>query len=213
MTLNLASKPFVNLRPIRRAGIILAVLGVLLLGVNVYLYWNHLSGKGLTESGLQEIDDELDQESVRFQAAQAKLAGFEPDELNRKIEFVNLRILQRTFSWSRLFDQVAETLPRDVRLTSLTPRFGESNRGRQRGRSRDGAADQVSLEIRGEAKTSEALLEFVDRLFAHEAFADPDLHQEATRPERNLITFSISTPYNPKEAGASTPVPAKEGEE
>ncbi len=207
MSLNLARRPFVNLRPIRRVGLILLVLGAALAVVNGYLYWNHLSGQGAAATGLQDVVRELERETGLLRAAEAQLAGFEPTELNQKIEFVNLRIRQRTFSWSRLFDLVVEALPSDVRLTSLSPRFGDPS---QRGREARNRTDLVGLEIRGEARTSEALLEFVDLLFAHRAFSDPDLHQEAMNPDRRVITFSISTMYRPSQDAPSQDPPSQD---
>ena len=72
MSLNLASNPFVNRRPVKRAGIILLVLGAVLLALNAYLYWNHLSGQGVAESGLQELADEFDRETELLRAAHAE---------------------------------------------------------------------------------------------------------------------------------------------
>lgn len=194
MGLNLASKPFVNRRPVVRAAYLLVALGLALALVNGYLYWNYLSGQGATESGLQEVIAELEEESEKLDRARQQLEGLETEELNRKIEFVNLRIQQRTFSWSQLFDVLAETLPGDVRLSSLAPKFGSSRSRRGRGRGAR-PSEEVLLEIRGEAKSSDVLLEFVDRLFAHPAFKRPDLQREQARPEENVIEFSIATSY------------------
>lgn len=214
MSLNLAQKPFVNRRPVRRVGLILGALGFILAVVNGYLFWNHLSGQGLAETGLQGVVDQLQQETALLLAAEGKLEGFEPDELNRKVEFVNLRIRQRTFSWSRLFDRLAETLPADVRLTRLNPSFADASRGESDSRTRDLGSEEVILEIKGESRSSDALLEFVDRLFEHEAFADPDLHQEAAQVDRAVITFSISTLYRPqnRQQTAATPASTEEAE-
>lgn len=168
------------------------VLGLLLATLNGFLYWDYLSGQGATESGLQGVVGELEEESELLSLAQQRLQGFDTKELNKKIEFVNLRIQQRTFSWSQLFDVFAETLPGDVRLSSLTPKFGDRL-------ARSGSnleSDEVQLEIGGEAKSSEALLEFLDRLFAHVAFDDPDLHQEHIRADEGVIDFSVSTRYS-----------------
>ena len=203
MSLNLAQRPFVNRRPVRRVGYLLWIAGLLLAVLNGFLYWDYLSGQGVTETGLQEVMEQLDEESRLLESARARLAGLETEELNRKVEFVNLRIQQRTFSWSRLFDVFAATLPDDVRLSTLTPKFEEA-RGRSRSRTTDLRSDAVQLEIRGQAKSSEALLEFLDRLFAHAAFDDPDLHQEQARRDQEIIEFSISTSYRPDIVDSAT---------
>ncbi|MFB3118836.1 MAG: PilN domain-containing protein [Myxococcota bacterium] len=204
MSLNLAQKPFVNWRPVRRVGYLLWIAGLLLAVLNGFLYWDYLSGQGVTETGLQEVMGQLDEESRLLESARARLAGLETEELNSKVEFVNLRIQQRTFSWSRLFDVFAATLPDDVRLSTLTPKF-EDARGRSRSRTTDLRSDAVQLEIRGQAKSSKALLEFLDRLFAHAAFDDPDLHREQARRDQEIIEFSISTSYRPDIVDLATP--------
>lgn len=196
MSLNLAGRPFVNRRPVQRISALAWSLGLVLAGVNGYLYWDYLSGQGAAETGLEEVVGELEKESELLARAREQIAGLEAEELNRKIEFVNLRIQQRTFSWSRLFDVFAATLPDDVRLSSLTPKF--ENAAKRRGSSRPGAGGEgVEIDIQGQAKTSEALLEFLDRLFAHPAFEDPDLHQEQARQDQQVIEYSISTQYLP----------------
>lgn len=201
MSLNLASRPFVNRRPVQRISLFIWAAGLLLAVVNGFLFWDYLSGQGETESGLQDVVAQLEEESALLQSAQDRLVGLETDELNSKIEFVNLRIQQRTFSWSRLFDVLATTLPDEVRLTSLAPRFEEASQRRRR-RGAASSPDEVLLEVRGEAKSSEALLSFLDRLFAHPAFGNPDLHQEAARLDRNVIVFSVSTSFRPDAAEA-----------
>jgi len=200
MSLNLAQQPFVNRRPVQRISLLLWILSLVLAVVNGFLYWGYVSGQGAAETGLQEVIVELQDESRLLVSAGERLEGLETDELNEKIAFVNLRIQQRTFSWSRLFDVLAATMPDDVRLSSLAPRFErEDRRGRRISRSR---SSDVELDIRGQAKSSQALLEFLDRLFAHPAFDDPDLHQEQVSQDRQGIEFSISTNYRP-DAGDS----------
>lgn len=202
MSLNLAQRPFVNRRPVRRLGYFFWILGLLLAVLNGFLYWDYLSGQGATESGLQEVIGELEEETRLLESARMQLEGLETDELNQKIEFVNLRIQQRTFSWSRLFDVFADTLPDEVRLSSLSPSFNSARRRGARRRATEGRPNSVGLEIRGQAKSSEALLEFLDRLFAHPAFDNPDLHQEAALPDQSAIEFSISASYRPDIAAA-----------
>ena len=197
-----------NRRPVRRVGYFLWIAGLSLAVLNGFLYWDYLSGQGVTETGLQGVMEQLDEESRLLELARARLAGLETEELNRKVEFVNLRIQQRTFSWSRLFDVFAATLPNDVRLSTLTPRFEDargrsSSRSISRSRTTGPPSDAVQLEIRGQAKSSEALLEFLDQLFAHAAFDDPDLHQEQTRRDQEIIEFSISTNYRPDVVGSA----------
>ena len=204
MSLNLARRPFINRRPVQRISVLAWILGLVLASLNAFLYWDYLSGQGATESGLQEVVAQLEDETEMLRLAREQLAGLEANELNNKIEFVNLRIEQRTFSWSRLFDVFAATLPADVRLSSLTPKF-ERDAGGATSRSKKLSSGEVQIEIRAQAKSGTALLEFLDRLFAHPAFRDPDLHREQTRSDQDVIEFSISTIYLTNAAEPTTP--------
>ena len=78
MSLNLAQRPFLNRQPVRRAGLTLGVIALGLAALNVYLYWNYLSGQGEAESGLQELVGQVEQETALFEAARADLEDFDP---------------------------------------------------------------------------------------------------------------------------------------
>lgn len=193
MQLNLAERPFVNRQPVRRVSALFLVLGVTLALVNGFLYWRHWAGQGAAETGLEDLGKQVEQERQLLDQAMASFEGFDAEVFNSKVDFVNRRILQRTFSWSRLFDEVVEAMPNDVRLVSLAPRFEDRDRRTERRALADGS-ENVKLDLQGDAKTSEALLEFVDRLFSHEAFEEPDLHRENLSPD-GFLQFSITVAY------------------
>ena len=58
--LNLAERPFVNLRPIRRTALILWVLGALVMIGNVWLYWGHVTAQSDKRDRLAEIEPAID---------------------------------------------------------------------------------------------------------------------------------------------------------
>lgn len=191
--LNLARQPFVNLKPIRRAGLLLAVAGFGLLVVNGALYWRHFTGEGRTRSRSQELAREIAAEEAEVAELHLRLSDLDIAGMNRRAQFVNLEIDRRRFAWSHLFDRVALVQPDAVRLLSMTPRFGGEDRSRSRRRV---APDEVNLELRGVAKDGEAMLEFLDRLFEHPAFRDPDLSRESRRQD-GMLNFDLSVLYLP----------------
>lgn len=203
--LNLSRRPFVNTRPVTRVTLVLWILGALLLLGNVTLFWGYLSGSTDMRAELASQEEQVEHEREAVSRLEARLAGLDLGEQNEQVEYLNRKIAERTFSWSLLFDRLAEALPDGVRLIQLRPAaIGGDERPRARtaaGRPAPLASDRVPLIIQGEARTDEEMLEFVDNLFAHAAFDDPDLNQEARDEEnQNRIRFALQVTYLPRDA-------------
>jgi Tfp pilus assembly protein PilN len=199
MSLNLASQPFVNSRPVRRLVFVLWCLSLLLIGANVYFYTRHFTGQQERRDRIEALTEQESAERARLTELELELAGFDLDWQNRQVNFLNLRIAERVFPWSRLFDRLTEALPREVRLTRLRPQI-ETLSG-----SADGPEEIVLLELRAEARNEEAILQFVGQLFEHAAFRNPNLSSESRRPRSNVTEFALAVTYLPERAG---PAPA-----
>lgn len=207
--LNLAAEPFVNRRPVVRLAVLLWIAGVVLLAVNAWLFRDFLVGRGDVHARLQEVRESIDVEERRIAALTEELTSFDLGSQNAQVQYLNQRIAQRRFSWSRLFDRLAEVLPQDVRLRTLTPSTDADGRS---SRTLDQEAPplargQVLLSIRGEARSDEDVLELVDALFADAAFEHPNLSRQATT-DRGLVEFQLDTVYNAPELPGARTVPA-----
>jgi len=201
--LNLARRPFGNSRPVVRISLLLWLLGLALLLGNVYLFRSYLSDSADKRARISRGEEQIAKEQQTLQRLQGRLNGYDLVQLNDQIDFLNTQIDARTFSWSLLLDRIAEVLPNDVRLTRLVPMTG-SKAGRkesQGGRSTRGAKlreGEVGLTISGVTRSDEALLRFVNNLFAHPAFGDPNLTQEQKADDgSNLVKFELTAAYRP----------------
>jgi Tfp pilus assembly protein PilN len=194
--LNLAREPFVNFRPIRRLTWILWVLAALLLIANTVLYWRHFSGQGQRRDLLEEIEAGIEREQAEIARLERELAGLDIDGQNRQAVFLNSRISQRTFSWSHLFDRLAEVLPDDVHLNRVSPRIDWSGSIGRSAASTAPADERVHLGVTGVAKSDTALLALVDGLFGHPSFVRPDLSREAKRGQQQF-DFTLDEIYLP----------------
>lgn len=205
---NLAAAPFVNRRPLRRVAVAAWMAGALLALFDAGAYWRFATGKGQRLQRAVELEERLAEEQTRIDAAVDALAAIDLEWQAEQVRFVNLKADEQSFSWSRLFDQLAEVLPDGVRLARLNPR---STRTDARQLLRDGAGAEgprrVSLTMSGAARSSEALYELVDALFTHPAFERPDLERETEREE---VEFSLTALYLPDAAPAAA---AESGEE
>jgi Tfp pilus assembly protein PilN len=194
--LNLAREPFVNLRPIRRLSWILWVLGALLLIANIVVYWRFISGQGQRMDLLEELEAGIVRQQSEISHLEQELAGLDIDGQNQQTVFLNSRISQRTFSWSNLFDRLAEVLPDDVHLSRVSPRISQGGSASGSGASTFAAEERVHLGITGVAKSDTALLAMVDGLFNHPSFVRPDLAREAKKSQQQF-DFSLDVIYLP----------------
>jgi Tfp pilus assembly protein PilN len=202
MSLNLASHPFVNSRPVRRLVLVLWCLGALLIVANLFFYTRHFSGQQTRRDRLDALTEQQGREQDRLVELEGELAGFDLAWQNRQVEFLNLRIAERVFPWSRLFDRLTEAMPEPVRLTRLRPQIKSLSV------SADGREETVQLEIRAEARDEEAMLEFVGQLFEHPAFRYPNLASENRRAKSNVTEFALTATYLPARAAAAPTVAA-----
>lgn len=204
--LNLSRRPFLNTRPVTRVALLLWGLGALLLLGNVTLFWSYLSGSTEKREELVRMEEQVERERESVGRLEARLAGLDLAQQNEQVEFLNRKIAERTFSWSLLFDRLTETMPDNVRLIQLQPAAigGEE---RPRSRSRTGAtleaplaSERVPLVIAAEARSDEDLTRFVDNLFGHPAFSNPNLLKEDRGDEGSRIQFNIHVIYLPRNA-------------
>ena len=206
---NLARRPFVNQRPVRRIALLLLAVALVLLLADLWLYVGYARSRRATASELDAIEARIASEQQALAAAESTLDSASVDEQNGLVEFLNQRIAERTFGWSVLFDRLAGLLPDDVRLVSLAPSFFEPEpaaavRPRARAAAAAAAGDtgqpprEVRLALQGRARRSEAILELVDALFADPAFANPDLSREAE--QGGEVAFSLTVTYLPQVA-------------
>lgn len=205
---NLARRPFVNARPVARLALLLWLLGLGLLIANVFSVSAYLVGSAQKRERLAELEKEIATESGRSAELVRELAGMDLEDLNDRVAYLNRRIAERTFTWGRLFDDISEVLPRDVRIVGISPLTiarDERGRGRAPGSARtDAAADaapEFALAINGVARSAEQLLDFIDALFARPDFAHPDLASEEAAADG--LSFNATAVYRPHRDGAA----------
>lgn len=196
-SLNLARRPFINTRPVARVSLLLWVLGFLLLLGNISLYWNYLAGSGEKRSDLDRLEAKIQQQERTNGELERRLQSLDLTQQNRQVRYLNQKIAERTFEWSTLFDELAKVLPDQVRLTSLSPSGILQDDERRLGEDQGPGLRQtrVQLVIHGEAKSDEAFLHFVDRLF-EPPFEDPDFSRKS-REDNDRVKFDLRVTYIP----------------
>jgi hypothetical protein len=196
---NLARAPFVNERPVRRLGVALWVLFAIVGGAGLWMSQTIRRETGTRVAELARLNAETVGGRERAVALEAELRRANLPAQNERAEFLNRRLAERTFSWNNLLETLAGVMPRGVRLIGLSPQGFARQRGRTVGSVEAPATTQVAMRITGEAEETEALLEFVDRLFAHPAFDRPNLSRESAKKD-DKIQFDLTVDYLPQVA-------------
>lgn len=203
--LNLARRPFLNGRPVVRISVALLFLGLVLLLVNVSLFWSYLDDSKEKRAELEAKAAEIDQERKALQEVDARISSLDLVDQNQEALYLNRKIRDRTFSWSLLFERLGAVMPQEVRLERLSPRGVVAERepqGRQvtEENMKEGV---ITLALAGQAKSSEALLQFVDNLYMA-PFDNPNLSRESRDEDDGLLRFDMTVEYRP-EAAAPEP--------
>jgi Tfp pilus assembly protein PilN len=121
LDLNVASRPFVNERPLSRATAAVVVLLLAASFANAYGFFGALHESRTLRARLVAARTE----AARALAEAKELGGRYGDRERRRLKAVaestTAIIERRRLSWSRLFDQLEMVLPRDVRILRIVP--------------------------------------------------------------------------------------------
>jgi Tfp pilus assembly protein PilN len=184
ITPNLATRPFLNTRPVWlvTAGAGLAALVLIALNLRLFFVAN------------RSLEDEIarrDALLLRHQALEAEIReDIEALErvpwrsLSSRVEATNLVLREHAFSWLGMLDDIERVMPYDVRLTRIAPAVG---------------ADEVTLSLALVAHNRDAMLQLLDNLIADPRFSSPTPSSEAT-PEQSATAgyeMSLRVNYHP----------------
>jgi hypothetical protein len=154
---NLSTRPFYNERAVH---LLLGLVAVLVLALTAFNVWRIVTlSRQNTEitsrTSQNRVEaDRLTQDAVRIRRGlnqnELKVIAAAADEANVIID-------QRTFSWTEFFNQIESTLPPDVMLSAVRPRFTDEG-------------TRVTMVVLG--RRAEDIDEFMEKLEATGAFID-----------------------------------------
>ena len=184
---NLASRPFLNTRPVWAFSIVAVTLGLVLLAINASLYMSsnsrlkeQLQRRDALKSQLEQLRGEVRHDVAAMEKVQWK-------RLQRQVTGLNNILEAYGFSWQGLLRDMGAVLPRQVRLQRITPTI-----------SKEG----LSLALKGTAQSRDALLQFLQNMIDDPHFERPLPRSETTPEEAGVgYEFVIKVFYHP-EGGA-----------
>ncbi|MFQ5662559.1 MAG: hypothetical protein ACE5HL_01850 [Terriglobia bacterium] len=180
---NLATNPFVNYR---RFALTAGILAAVALGLTVLLISEGVSvwrERSATRARLGELEAQQAQLAAEQGRLEEALRAPATQALLERTRFLNQLIEHKSLSWTELFFDLQQRLPRRVRILSLAPKLGEDDRL------------QVELEVGGES--ARAVIRFVRALEEGEKFRDVALRSQSHEPVTNAdaVVARVSAIY------------------
>jgi len=174
LTLNLASRRYVNERALRLAYLVVSMLLLLLLLVQGRVLWQTQQQSQVLRYEISELEKQLnDNVPQRFNKEQIA-------EQQERLARAKTLLQQDAFRWTSLFDRFETLLPENVSIFSFSPNYNDA-----------------SLQVTGAAKNLRDLQRLLDNLHG-DNFKQVFLTQQSQGEvldyagnQRPAITFSI----------------------
>ena len=184
---NLASRPFVNDRPVWlvtavAAAVVAVTLG--LLGIS-YLQGNRTLAERIADRDELQLRHDAIVDEVRTEVRNLERVPWR--SLAARISSTNVILRERAFSWLEMLDDIEEVLPYDVRIIKITPKV---------------EGERVLIGLDAVCRTREALLELLDNMIQDPRFAEPTPRSEVLPEASDSATFELTftVTYLPGEA-------------
>lgn len=183
--INLASEPFRRDRPVLVASAAAGVLLVALLGVLVSLAVTERGRAAETSRTIERLRTQL----RALTADQARLEGAlrrsENAEVLERSRFLNGLLQRKGISWTRIFDNLEQVMPHNVRLFAVRPQVNPQN--------------QIYLDMVVGAESGPPVVEMLKRLEAAPEFGDTYIHSTLPpSPSEPLVRYRVTVNYAQK---------------
>ena len=185
---NFARRPFRNERPVLAVAAVLLLGGLVVLAANIRLYQGFSRQVEGSRRGIEYLELRRDRARKAADAARAALNNYKLSALAAQSSGLQTIVRERRFSWIRLLARLERTLPPEVRLARLSPRFG--------------SADEVGVDLAVVGRSPESVVRTVAALTRDRAFKTVDLLSE-TSPQAGTpegYSFQLSIRYTPEAA-------------
>jgi type IV pilus assembly protein PilN len=201
ISVNLATKPFVELRPLF-ARLRLAMAGLVVLAVVLALALHTLRAKAAeADARMNDLKEKTTQFQQERQRNEARMRQPQNMAVLERSQFLNAMFAKKSFSWTAVMMDLERVLPAGVQVTSIEPVV-----------SKEGDVT-IRLRVSGERDRE---VELVRNLERSQRFLNPRLSGEASQQQQQLngnvrpgpgmnvvqtgpgeVEFEIMSGYNP----------------
>lgn len=179
--LNLAARPYRDYRPVYAVVVVLSLLTAFLMLNNIDTYYRYIHETKATRAKIAQVEEQASIEKQKEETARQRVNGLDLAKLDQQTRFINAKLAERAFSWSRLLDELESILADDVRLVSVSPTFGEN----------DGP---IKLSMEFEAKSGDGMITTINRMNADPQFQDAFPSDETARDD-GTYHFMLTAQY------------------
>ena len=181
--LNLAARPYRDYRPVYAVVVVLSLLTAFLMLNNIETYYRYIHETKSTRARIAEMEAQTRIEKQKEQTAKQRVAALDLTKLDQQTRFINAKLAERAFSWSRFLDELESILADDVRLVSVSPSFGAE-------------AGPVTLSMDFEAKSGDGMITTINRMNEDPQFREVFPQNETMRDD-GTYSFSLVAEYLP----------------
>lgn len=191
--LDFARRPFRDERPVFLLAGTALIGAVVLLVANVRLYADFHREMDGTKRQIDSLEGRQTKAIKDADEARAALNSYKVSTLAQESQGLLQIAAERRFSWTGLLARLEKTLPMEVRVTRLTPRFEESG--------------ETSLDLGLVGRGPESVVRTIAALSRNPVFGSVELRSEASQ-ERGIPeghSFEILVHYRaPGEGGGAS---------
>jgi hypothetical protein len=204
LNINLASTPYENARRFYvQWGLALALMIALtvVLAVGAVRTWraNHALSRSIAEERAR-IEKLNEQEKADL----AILAESKNSDVRDRSQALNALIVRKSFSWTRIFNDLEKMMPTQLHVVSIAPQLSTSN--------------QLQIRMMVAGASRDKAIELVQNMEKAPDFQNAQIVSETTLADRkqasDAVTFNIVAEYNPSNSTdkrASATATAEEG--
>jgi type IV pilus assembly protein PilN len=165
LDINLATRPYEDAREFwMRWGLAVGLLGVLTLGLLAWAVQGWINA-GRDRQDIAHLQEQIVERDTERAHAQTFLDMAANRSTRDQSQFVNGLIQRKSFSWTRVFEDMELVMPVNLHVVSLRPGLNDQN--------------QMELEMRVACETRSAAVELVHRMEGSKHFQGAQLVQES----------------------------------
>jgi type IV pilus assembly protein PilN len=180
---NLASRQFLDVRPVVVAGVALGVLGLVLTTVSLAEVFHARGQEKSYAANLQRLEAQRAELMAQVGQSNRQMADVAWKKLAIETAAMSGVVARRTLVWSQLLADLERVIPWDVRVISITPSI-----------DKDGS---VLINLTGVATGRDAWLKLLAVLFTDSKFSNPmPINEEAPSATNGIgYRFALSVHY------------------
>jgi hypothetical protein len=189
LRLNFARRPFRDDRPAHLAAVIAFGIGAIFLILNVRLYADFRKEVEGTRKQIEWLESRKARAAATVEEARAALNRYKVSSLAVESRELLRLVRERQFSWIVLLGRLERVLPSEVRLSRLTPSFGENG--------------EILLELALVGSSASSVVRTIAALSRDPSFESVELRSEAS-PEAGVpegYSFQLGIRYRPEAIG------------